>query len=137
VSYCTTTPENKSANLVEVFRARCWARAHLVASGDYKLQEAVDGLQAGAIKLNLINTIGQDRVQELMASAFAPIWQAVPISADCVRYGPAVSSQQAAEYLVCLGDPKRLRAWLAEHNAAERAAIWQHLKHKRAKRCPR
>jgi hypothetical protein len=42
----------------------------------------------------------------------------------------AESTLQAAEYLIQQKDPKRLRAWLAQHTAEERAAILQHLEQK-------
>jgi hypothetical protein len=61
------------ADPLEVFIARCEARAHLVMTGDLELQEAVDGLQAGAIKLGLVEKLGQDAVQALMADAFGAI----------------------------------------------------------------
>jgi hypothetical protein len=40
----------------------------------------------------------------------------------------AEATLRAAEYLVRQRDPERLRAWLAGHSAAERAAIQRHLK---------
>jgi hypothetical protein len=49
-------------------------------------------------------------------------------------YGPAVSTRQAAEYLLQLGDRDRWRAWLAEHSAEEREAIALHLSRKRARK---
>ena len=59
------------------------------------------------------------------------------IAATRARYGPPVSTLRAARFLPRLGDPKRLRAWLAEHGPDERIAIRQHLKQKRAKPCPK
>jgi hypothetical protein len=38
-----------------------------------------------------------------------------------------ISTLRAAEYLARQNDPKRFRAWLAKHTAAERAAIHSHL----------
>jgi hypothetical protein len=43
------------------------------------------------------------------------------------RFGVAPSTLMAAEYLVRLNDPKRLRAWLARHTAEECAAILRHI----------
>jgi hypothetical protein len=62
------------ADPVEVFRARCEARAALYAAGEFDLHEAVDVLQQEfAERLGLIQTIGQDAVQAIMAAAFEPV----------------------------------------------------------------
>jgi hypothetical protein len=68
------------ADPVAVLIARCQARAWLVKTGDLELIEAVDGLQAGAIKLGLVASIGQDAVQQHMADAFAAIQPVVSVS---------------------------------------------------------
>ena len=54
------------------FELRAWARAYLWAAGEYDLHEAVDGLQAAAVRYGLIKRLGQDRVQALIAEAFQP-----------------------------------------------------------------
>jgi hypothetical protein len=57
-------------------------------------------------------------------------WQ---LDAEAGEYGGLSSTfAQAcrladADYLLRLGDPERLRAWLGQHSAAERFAIRQHL----------
>jgi hypothetical protein len=56
-----------------VFIARCEARALLWLAGEFDLHEAVDVLQADAVKSGLINTISQDAVQLVMAGAFATV----------------------------------------------------------------
>jgi hypothetical protein len=53
---------------VTVFRARCEARAYLYAQGEFDLHSAVD-LQAGT----LVDAIGQDAVQGIIARAFRPV----------------------------------------------------------------
>jgi hypothetical protein len=53
-----------------VFKARCEARALLFAAGELDLRQAVDELQDSAVKSGLVDEIGQDRVQEIMAAAF-------------------------------------------------------------------
>jgi hypothetical protein len=58
---------------IEIFRERCDARAMLVANGLMSLQDAVDGMQESAAAQGLVATHGQDRVQEIMAAAFAPV----------------------------------------------------------------
>jgi hypothetical protein len=61
------------ADPVEVFRARCEARAMLYAAGEYDLHDAVDVLQESAVKLGLVESIGQYAVQRIMAEAFAKV----------------------------------------------------------------
>jgi hypothetical protein len=47
-------------------------RAYLWFIGEYELAEAVDALQANAVRNGLIGRIGQDAVQQIMADAFRP-----------------------------------------------------------------
>jgi hypothetical protein len=60
------------ADPLEVFEARCWARAWLFGAGELTLHEAVDPLQEAAVATGLVELIGQDNVQALIAAAFAP-----------------------------------------------------------------
>jgi hypothetical protein len=53
-----------------VFEARAEARAKLYAFGEIELHDAVDGLQANAVASCLVDNVGQDEVQRLIASAF-------------------------------------------------------------------
>ena len=53
-----------------VFVARAEARAILWAACEIDLHEAVDVLQADAERAGLIDQLGQDRVQQIMADAF-------------------------------------------------------------------
>jgi hypothetical protein len=55
----------------DIFRERCEARAILVNACVYDLQDAVDGLQADAERTGLVDELGQDAVQRMMAEAFA------------------------------------------------------------------
>lgn len=55
---------------IQAFRARCEARALLVAFGELDLHDAVDKLQADAVRDGLVDEIGQDAVQAMMAEAF-------------------------------------------------------------------
>jgi hypothetical protein len=64
-------------DLLAAFEARCWARAYLWAAGALDLFEAVDKLQADAERDGLIDKIGQDRVQSIMATAFHRYREAV------------------------------------------------------------
>jgi hypothetical protein len=57
---------------VAVFEARCEARAYLVAAGELDLIEAVDALQSAAAG-GLVEQIGPDAVQKIMARAFQAV----------------------------------------------------------------
>jgi hypothetical protein len=62
---------------IEVFRARAEARALLWHCGALALPEAVDKLQADAVRDGLVDEIGQDEVQVIMADAFHRYREAV------------------------------------------------------------
>jgi len=53
-----------------VLRARAEARATLVASGDYEIDEAVDGLMQWALRAGLIERLGEDAVAEIILDPF-------------------------------------------------------------------
>jgi hypothetical protein len=55
---------------IGVFRARCEARALLVAEGEMDRLEALDGLEHAAASDGLVDEIGQDGVQAILAEAF-------------------------------------------------------------------
>jgi hypothetical protein len=61
------------ADLVEVFYDRCARAADDYATGRIALLDAVDDLQAWAETRNVVEEIGQDMVQQIMATAFAPV----------------------------------------------------------------
>jgi hypothetical protein len=71
------------ADPVEVFRARAEARAILSAVGELTLHDAVDQLQAAAVRDGLVAAIGQDEVQAIFADAFAPYRDDLPIDENC------------------------------------------------------
>ena len=58
---------------LEVFIAHAGARALLWQAGEIELHEAVDGLQAAAVRDGLVDQLGQDEVQCLMAEAFGAV----------------------------------------------------------------
>jgi hypothetical protein len=60
-----------------VFEARAEARALLWKVGELDLQEAVDKLQADAERDGLIDKIGQDAIQKILAVAFHRYREAV------------------------------------------------------------
>ena len=58
---------------VDVFAARCEARAMLCAAGELDLHEAVDVLQADAEAAGLVRSIGNDAVLRIMATAMMAV----------------------------------------------------------------
>ena len=60
---------------VAVFELRAWARAQLYAACVYDLLDAVDELQIAAEESGLIDQLGQDRVQQIIADAFHEVPQ--------------------------------------------------------------
>jgi hypothetical protein len=119
---------------LEVFRARCKARASLVRACDLILQTAVDELQDSAIATGLVAELGQDGVQAVMAEAFAgirssPKAEAASLAVDHWERGPTSvptipsSTLAAAKYLITKNDAEGLRIWLAKHTRAERIAL--------------
>jgi hypothetical protein len=64
---------DRAPSALEVFSARCEARALLWQAGEINLHDAVDELQASAVRDGLGVKLGQDEVQRLMAEAFAPV----------------------------------------------------------------
>ena len=126
---------------IEVFGARAEARAILWRVGELSLHDAVDELQAAAVRDGLVAQIGQDRVQAIMGDAFdaarhaeAPPEEKVPEAPDepaaepAPKRGAAASTLMTAQFLVAQGDIERLRDWLVRHSADERAAIHKHLR---------
>jgi hypothetical protein len=58
---------------LEIFTARCEARAMLFAACLLDLHAAVDELQHAAVASGLVAEIGQDTVQKIMSEAFAKV----------------------------------------------------------------
>jgi hypothetical protein len=57
---------------LDAFIERARARAHLWHAGEIGLHEAVDKLQHDAERTGLVDHFGQDRIQQIVADAFAP-----------------------------------------------------------------
>jgi hypothetical protein len=66
------SPPHVRVDPLDCFRLRAWARAYLWEIGEYDLHEAVDALQEAAERDGLLEQIGQDAVQAIMAAAFSP-----------------------------------------------------------------
>jgi hypothetical protein len=138
--------------LVEAFRARCYARALLYLNGFYEFHDAVDELQHFAEQRGLVDAIGQDAVQAMMAEMFAPTQDELAMleqtdelertTDDIVdeftaqdeepppRGDVAASTIDAVTYLSQQNNSDELHAFLAAHTAAERAAIKDHFEKK-------
>jgi hypothetical protein len=121
-------PAEKQIPASDVFRERCEARAVLVEACLFDLQDAVDGLQADAERTGLVDKLGQDAVQKMLANAFAIVPKQTPISTPLTPIGAARSTLRAADYLIQQKDPARLKAWLAKHTRTERLAIINHIR---------
>jgi hypothetical protein len=67
------SPPAARPSALEIFIARCEARAVLWAAGELSLHDAVDVLQADAVRDGLVAEIGQDAVQAIMAKAFEAV----------------------------------------------------------------
>jgi hypothetical protein len=65
---------------ITAFRARCDARAYLVAAGEYDLHQAFDELQVDAVQSGLVAEYGQDLIQTLMTAALRPYPRAAIIT---------------------------------------------------------
>jgi len=61
-----------NAKLVE-YRRQTWRLALLVSTGTLKKIDAVDGLWEIAIAHALVRSLGEDRVQAILAEAFAGV----------------------------------------------------------------
>jgi hypothetical protein len=64
------TPKPSDKFAVRCFVACAEARALLWKCCEFDLHEAVDVLQHAAVRIGLVEAIGQDRVQALLADAF-------------------------------------------------------------------
>jgi hypothetical protein len=56
---------------LDVFVARCEAKALLAAHAQIDFVDAVDELQFAAVRAGLVDELGQDAVQRILAEAFA------------------------------------------------------------------
>jgi hypothetical protein len=66
-------PPRLGPTFLDIFVARCEARALLCQVGEYDLHEAVDVLQADADASGLVLAIGDDGVQRILGCAFAAV----------------------------------------------------------------
>src|SRR5262245_57791397 len=114
-----------------VFVARAEARALLWAAGELDLHDAVDELQAAAVRAGLVAELGQDRVQDIMVEAFTEIPADDAWSAPGWREAAAEYHQERnGRTLVVEIEPERLtrlRELMADDVTFERA--WHEINH--------
>ena len=115
---------------LELLHTHAQARALLWQAGEMSLHEAVDWLQAFVVSSGLVDQIGQDEVQNIMAEAFmavrddyGPELEITPTPEQ--RSQLATSTREVIDYLLREGNPARLRAFIATHS--DRNAILQYL----------
>jgi hypothetical protein len=134
----------RHVDLLDAFTERVGARAYLWAVGEYELHEAVDKLQFDAEHDDLVDRIGQDAVQMILADAFQQCREEIAAHDEqqqqrknccesgnqhaaarskAEKHGPAASMIEAFKYLVRQNNPEQLRAWLARRSAEEQAAL--------------
>ena len=97
---------------LEVFIARAAARALLWQAGEFDLHEAVDALQAAAVRDGLVAEIGQDEVQQIMTEAFRKVREVAMMKAPhwlarCLKDGKGKPLPIVANAFAALeGDPQ-------------------------------
>jgi hypothetical protein len=109
--------ETRETHAEETFRTDCESAAARYAAGEVDLITAVDALQNHAFAFGLDQSIGQDAVQAIMATAFGSKLD------DKSATHVARTVVDAVEYLIRENDPKHFETWLLQHSAAARAAI--------------
>ena len=114
-----------------VLTLRAWARARLWQASDLDLHEAVDILQAAAVRDGLVAKLGQDEVQHIMVEVFAPVredrlkvehisddpWSAPSWHEAAVEY----HKDRGKRPLIVEIEPERLGRLLADDVSLERA----------------
>ena len=113
------------ADPLEALIARAEARARLCREGDLDLHDAVDVLQAAAVRTGIVGALGQDGVQAILARAFAAVHghaidtsvpDPVPEAAPGIR--AAASTVEALMFSLC----QRGAAALSERSCQRRLA---------------
>jgi len=84
ISSSITTPSTADDRvpLLDVLMLRAWANDYLVRAGELDLHNAIDTLQADAERIGLVDILGQDRVQQILADAFKDDASEVTASSD-------------------------------------------------------
>jgi hypothetical protein len=78
------SPPTTRVDPLKVFVARAEARAQLWYDGELTLHDALDELWASAVRDGLVNQLGADEVQRILADAFAPLRTDLPRDEDVV-----------------------------------------------------
>jgi hypothetical protein len=113
------------ADVCAAFELRSWARAYLWAIGEFSdLPRAIDPLQAAAVESGLVEQLGQDRVQVILASAFAAVRDEIQTDTPITLKSPDPVEGAAALTVATLMYSLRERgeAALSEPNSLKRLA---------------
>jgi len=146
-------------DLLATFRGRCTWRAQQVRQGQIGRARAAELLQCNADMSGLVEQIGQDLVQAIIANSLEAArssyrndeydglsgsfaracriadrqqrkWQNRQPNTEIPKHRVHESTLMAAEYLVRLGDVARFKNWLFEHSQEDVVAIVEHVEHK-------
>jgi hypothetical protein len=136
----------RRVDVLDCFVARTEARALLWAIGEYEIAEAVDVLQHDARRDGLIERIGQDAIQAILAAAFQRYRDmgenskenkvGVTLQTTCRqklapgdrlndprRHGIAASTIKTFRYVLQHNSPEQIHAWLERRRPDERAML--------------
>jgi hypothetical protein len=130
---------------LDCFVERAAARAYLWAIGEYEIAEAVDVLQHDARRDGLIERIGQDAIQAILAAAFQRYRDmgknskenkvGVTLQTTCrqnlapgdrlndPRRQGIASTIKAFRYVLQHNSPEQIHAWLERRRPDERAML--------------
>ena len=111
---------------VDIFRERCEAQAYLVEIGELSLHQAVDVLQSDAARDGLVDQLGQDGVQAIMADAFGGRFESNR-SANSELDVVALRQDRKAKFLLYRElDAERRKVWLVHQllGIADASAVY-------------
>ena len=112
-------PVQAHVDPLATFKLRAQARAMLWAVGGMHLHEAIDGLQADAERDGLIDQVGQDAVQQILADVFEGerlLAEPAPTVPEQTRTAPTRRTEALQVTIDALreaGRPKEAIQWIA------------------------
>jgi hypothetical protein len=87
---------NQAPAPIDALALRAWARTYLWAAGEIKnIPNAIDPLQTFALDSGLVDEIGQDAVQKILAGPFVPYRCETPGDDDAVCRDDEARRKQA------------------------------------------
>lgn len=117
ISPARSNPQAPTLDPIAIFRLRCESRALLWLHAQIGLHEAVDVLQAAAVRDGLVASLGQDRIQALMSDAFAAVRQPPPITLSSADYRTTQATFASFWCVARSSDTNEIRRWLMDHPA--------------------